>query len=277
MSNVIHFPAPPPQPPSPTPVLLADVSTLEVAIFAALWNYHPRPLRLSEIYLAVRTSSGGKLEPCAAALNHLALRGLISNSGPPFFRHHLNHDGIFTALYLAIAGINNQFKVARGAGDSISSDRNSPPNSHLDMSKLSIFEHSFAGTNDEIISSNFAIASTRDLTTARQNIATTSVVGDTASVNSQPTSAFEIKITSPRILPDPLAHLPIVKPSSEVEIEFCHTGCGRIAIAHCECGHPVCSAHRYDSDGQRDPAGTCSVCYDEIVAERVGAHKFGEA
>jgi hypothetical protein len=279
MSNLIPFPAPPAQPPSPAPILLADISALEVAILATLWNYHPRPLRVSEIYLAVRTSSGGMLEPCVAAVNHLALRGLISNSGPPFFHHQLNHDGIFTALYLAIAGVSHQFKVARLTGESISNDVNAQvPNSDLDMSKLSIFEHNVAGANREMMRSNLAVAhtSTHDLSIAGQTIATTSTDSATVPINARPTSTFEISITPPRILPDPLAHMPIVKPASEVEIEFCHTSCGRIAVAHCECGNPVCSAHRYDTDGKRDPAGTCSVCYDEIVAERIGMHQFGE-
>jgi hypothetical protein len=103
-SNLLNFPAPTPLPTPAEPAVLADISTLEVAILATLWNYHPRPLRISEIYLGVRTAAGSKLESCANAINRLGACGLVSDSGAPFFRYHLNHDGIFTTLYLAIAG-----------------------------------------------------------------------------------------------------------------------------------------------------------------------------
>ena len=42
ISNLLHFPDPTPLPPSAEPAVLAEISTLEVAILATLWNYHPR-------------------------------------------------------------------------------------------------------------------------------------------------------------------------------------------------------------------------------------------
>jgi hypothetical protein len=66
------------------------------------------------------------------------------------------------------------------------------------------------------------------------------------------------------------AGTPIINPANEIAIEFCHTGCGRIATAVCECGNAVCTAHRYNADGEHDPAGSCSACYDEVLAQRLG-------
>jgi hypothetical protein len=55
--NLLYFPAPTQLPTPAEPAVLAGVSTLEVAILATLWNYHPRPLRISEIYLGVRSGA----------------------------------------------------------------------------------------------------------------------------------------------------------------------------------------------------------------------------
>jgi hypothetical protein len=38
-SNLLNFPAPTPLPTPAEPAVLADISTLEVAILATLWNY----------------------------------------------------------------------------------------------------------------------------------------------------------------------------------------------------------------------------------------------
>ena len=160
------------------------LSTLEINILAAMWNCHPRALRISEIYLAARSSVEDSLEPCRGAINHLVTVGLINASGAPLFRYQLTRQGTFAALYLVIAGASEKFKVATVEHD--------PPS-------------------------------------------------------------------------------PIARDSAELEIEYCHTGCGRIAPALCDCGNAVCSAHRYNADGNHDPAGSCSACYDEIVVERAGA------
>lgn len=42
---------------------------------------------------------------------------------------------------------------------------------------------------------------------------------------------------------------------------------GRAASGTCEsCDAPVCSAHRYGTDGHHDPHGMCGKCYDNAVA-----------
>jgi len=187
------------------------MSALEISITAALWNYHPRPLRISEVYLAARSSPDDSLEPCASALNHLCARGLVRASGAPDFRYQLSRDGIFAALYLAIAGASDKFNLVSMHGEMINAE---------------------------------------------------AVSGEVETI------ANAVATPAARVLPDHLARLPIVKPASEVDIEYCHTGCGRIATGLCECGNVVCTAHRYNADGQHDPAGACSACYDEIVAER---------
>ena len=272
-SNLLHFPAPAPLPTPTEPDVLADISSLEVAILATLWNYHPRPLRISEIYLGVRTAAGGKLEPCASAINRLAACGLVSDSGAPFFRYHLNHDGIFTALYLAIAGASNRFKIARVPGQAeIVHSKTLPANA----SPIAI------GDTVSVNAGQIDIpkASTTDLVITglgRNTIANASTTG-LATTNLGPDAMAHSSTSTPvlRILPDPLARLPIVKPASEVEFEFCHTGCGRIAPVHCECGNAVCFAHRYNADGQHDSAGECSACYDQVLAERIGIQQCGE-
>jgi hypothetical protein len=156
--------------------------TLEINILAAMWNCHPRRLRISEIYLAARSSVEDSLEPCTVAINHLAVVRLIDASGAPLFHYQLTRQGTFAALFLAIAGVSDKFTAATVEHD--------PPS-------------------------------------------------------------------------------PIARDSAEREIEHCHTGCGRIAAELCDCGNAVCSAHRYDAEGNHDPAGSCSSCYDEIVNERV--------
>ena len=153
------------------------LSILEVNIMAAMWSSHPRPLRISEIYLAGRSSVEDSLEPCTGALNHLVAIGLIDASGAPLFRYQLTSQGTFAALYLVIAGVSDKFTVAR------------------------VEQH-------------------------------------------------------PALVPGPAA---------EYEIDYCHTGCGRIAPGLCDCGNSVCSVHRYNADGNHDPAGSCSACYDEII------------
>jgi hypothetical protein len=256
-SNLLHFPAPTPLRTPAEPALLADISTLEVAILATLWNYHPRPLRISEIYLGVRTAAGGKLEPCASAIAHLAVRGLVSDSGAPFFRYQLNHDGIFTALYLAIAGASNRFIIARVPGD-------------LETAPADTTTAN-AGQGQIIITNSLTVNA------GQMNIANAATIKDVATgfrnnAIANASTSFPVL----RILPDPLARQPIVKPASEVEFEFCHTGCGRIASGHCGCGNAVCSTHRYNADGQHDPAGACSACYDEVQAERIGIQQCGD-
>jgi len=159
------------------------LSTLEINIMAAMWNFHPRPLRISEIYLAARSSVEESLDPCIGAINCLVTLGLINASGAPLFHYQLTRQGIFAALYLAVAGVSDKFSIARA-------------------------EHH--------------------------------------------------------------ASLTIAKPPDEVEIEYCHTSCGRITTGLCDCGNAVCSVHRYHADGHHDPAGSCSACYDEIVVERAG-------
>jgi hypothetical protein len=271
--NLLHFTAPTPLPTPVEPAVLADISTLEVAILATLWNYHPRPLRISEIYLGVRTAAGGKLEPCASAINNLAACGLVSDSGAPFFRYHLNHDGIFTALYLAIAGASNRFKIARVPGHAEIMHSSTLP---ANASSIAMADTATANAGQ----SDVAKASTTDLAITglgRNAIANASTTGF-ATTDLGPNAMANSSTSTPvlRILPDPLARAPIVKPASEVEFEFCHTGCGRIATAHCECGNAVCFAHRYNADGQHDSAGHCSACYDQVLAERIGIQQCGE-
>jgi hypothetical protein len=272
-SNLLHFPAPTPFPTPAEPAVLADISTLEIAILATLWNYHPRPLRISEIYLGVRTAAGGKLELCASAINRLAACGLLSDSGAPFFRYHLNHDGIFTALYLAIAGASNRFKIAHVHGHAEIVHSNTLP---VNASPIAIADTATANAGQI----DLAKASTTDLVITglgRNAIANASTTG-LASTDLGPKAISNSSTSAPvlRILPDPLARPPILKPASEVEFEFCHTGCGRIATGHCECGNAVCFAHRYNADGQHDSAGECSACYDQILAERIGIQQCGE-
>jgi hypothetical protein len=271
-SNLLNFPAPTPLPTPAEPAVLADVSTLEVAILATLWNYHPRPLRISEIYLGVRTAAGSKLESCANAINRLGAWGLVSDSGAPFFRYHLNHDGIFTALYLAIAGASNRFKIAHVPGHAEIVHSNTLP---ANASPIAIADTATANAGQIDV----AKASTTDLVITglgRNAIANASTTGlaTTLGPNAMANSSTSTPVL--RILPDPLARLPIVKPASEVEFEFCHTGCGRIATAHCGCGNAVCFAHRYNADGQHDSAGDCSACYDQVLAERIGIQQCGE-
>lgn len=273
ISNLLHFPDPTPLPPSAEPAVLAEISTLEVAILATLWNYHPRPLRISEIYLGVRTAAGGKLEPCANAINRLAVCGLVSDSGAPFFRYQLNHDGIFTALYLAIAGASNRFKIARVSGHAEIIHSNTLP---ANASQIAIADTATVNAGQIEV----AKASTTDLVitgrarNAVANASTTGLATTDLGYNEIPRSSSTTPVL--RILPDPLARPPIVKPACEVDFEFCHTGCGRIATAHCECGNAVCSAHRYNTDGQHDSAGGCSACYDQVLDERIGIQNYGE-
>lgn len=98
------------------------MSALEIDIMATIWNYHPRPLRLSEIYLEACSSHEDSLELCGSAINHLAARGLVSASGAPSFLYQLSRDGIFAALYLAISGISDKFNVARVEGKTANAD-----------------------------------------------------------------------------------------------------------------------------------------------------------
>lgn len=59
-----------------------------------------------------------------------------------------------------------------------------------------------------------------------------------------------------------ILHRPhIVRSKEEVHVELCHE-CERMATGHCECGNPVCLAHRYDSEGTHAPDGMCGDCHD---------------
>jgi hypothetical protein len=58
----------------------------------------------------------------------------------------------------------------------------------------------------------------------------------------------------------------IVRKKEEVHVELCHE-CERMASGHCDCGLPVCSAHRYSSDGERNPHGMCGKCQKEIFSD----------
>lgn len=77
------------------------------------------------------------------------------------------------------------------------------------------------------------------------------------------TSAPEIRVTPSRLC--------IVKTSEEVHLDFCWTECGRIAPEKCDCGNPVCSAHRYNANGDHDPKGGCSACSLEASRESMDA------
>jgi hypothetical protein len=58
----------------------------------------------------------------------------------------------------------------------------------------------------------------------------------------------------------------IVRKKEEVHVELCHE-CDRMASGHCECGLAVCGAHRYSSDGERNPYGMCRKCQKEISGD----------
>lgn len=45
------------------------------------------------------------------------------------------------------------------------------------------------------------------------------------------------------------------------------SACGVLTRGKCECGLPVCDAHRYGTDGHHDRFGMCGKCYDEALAD----------
>jgi hypothetical protein len=208
-------------------LMAMNMSPLEVSILAVMWNHHPRPLLVSEIYLAVRSSAGGALSPCATAVTRLAGMGALNSSGSPSFHYQLTRSGIFAAFYLAISGASDQFSVARVADEHSNAGLSSHDRADFDLLN-------YEPSREDAIDS------------AADN------VDDGGSLND---IVFDILDMTLKVGP------------VTIDLkDACHSGCGRIATGTCECGNAVCSTHRYNASGQHDPAGICSTCYDEIIA-----------